>query len=86
MWRHKSQSFCVNQGDKVEGSNERCQLTSNFDAKNNSRSEAARPFDCHILAPVKQLSNQFFKGVTQLNEALLKFPTFIQRSAGFLVL
>ena len=48
------------QGDEVGGSNERCPLTSNFDAKN-SRSEAVRAFDCHIFAPVKQLLNLLFK-------------------------
>ena len=38
-------------GDEVRGSNGRCPLTSSFDAKKNSRSEAERAFDCHILAP-----------------------------------
>ena len=38
-----------NQGDEVGGSNERCPLTSNFDAKN-SQSKAELAFDCHILA------------------------------------
>ena len=41
-------------GEEVGGSDERCPLTSNFDAKN-SQSEADHAFDCHILAPVKRL-------------------------------
>ena len=44
------------QEDEVGGSNERCPLTSNYDAKT-SRSETERAFDCHILAPVAQLLN-----------------------------
>ena len=42
----------IRPGDEVGGSNERCLPTSDFDAKN-SRSEAERAFDCHILAPIK---------------------------------
>ena len=43
------------------GDNEHC--LSSFDAKE-SRSEAGRSFDCHILGPIKQLKNSLFKGTT----------------------
>ena len=46
--------YFVRTGDEVGGSNHHCPLTSSFDAKN-SRSEAERAFDRHILAPFKQL-------------------------------
>ena len=45
------------QGGEVEASNERCPLTQNFLMQKNSQSETERAFDCHILAPVKHLSN-----------------------------
>ena len=46
-------SHICRQWDEVGGSNERCLLTSNFGANKRSRVS----FDCHILAPVKQLLN-----------------------------
>ena len=51
-----TQGHCVNQGDEVGGSNDRCLLTSSFDAKK-SLSETELAFNCHILAPVKQSLN-----------------------------
>ena len=43
-----------NQGNDVGGSNERCLLTSRFDAKKSWNESKQRAFDCHILAPFKQ--------------------------------
>ena len=43
--RRKIYLFLPFQGDKVLLSNERCLLTLNFDAKNNSRSEVERAFE-----------------------------------------
>ena len=44
-------------GDDVRGSNECCPLTSKFDRQRKSQSEEEHTFDCHILAPLKQLLN-----------------------------
>ena len=69
-----------NQGDEVGASNERCPLTSNFDAK-----KLRKVKQSELLIAIFSPRQTVFKLIVQGGNTD-KSPTFSQRFAGFLVL